>query len=163
MSAAEALKSAQAAGVSVRMDGDDLVLEASAPPPHAVLGALSRHKVAIVALLRPTQGGWTADDWQAYREKRAGIAEASGGLTRAQAEAQALACCVVEWLNQRPAPSLPGRCAWCGRPESPSAVVLPLGTEPGTHTWLHAECWLAWHQERMADANAALRAMGIRA
>jgi hypothetical protein len=63
---------------------------------------------------------------------------------------------VVEWLNQHPAPSAPGRCAWCGRPESPSAMVLPFGTEPGTHAWLHAECWPAWHEARRAEASAAL-------
>jgi hypothetical protein len=67
----------------------------------------------------------------------------------------------VKWMNQHPAPSAPGRCAWCGRPESPSAVVLPFGTEPGTHAWLHAECWAAWHQSRWREAAMALRTMGI--
>jgi hypothetical protein len=70
---------------------------------------------------------------------------------------------IVEWLNQHPAPSTPGRCAWCGRTETPSAVVLPFGTEPGTHAWLHAPCWSSWHQVRRADAIAALGAMDIRA
>jgi hypothetical protein len=64
---------------------------------------------------------------------------------------------IVEWLNKHPAPSVPGRCAWCGGPESASAVVLPFGTEPGTHAWLHAECWPAWHEARRAEAIAALR------
>ena len=53
MSAVEALKAARSAGVSVGIDGGDLVLQASAPAPPAVLAALSRHKAAIVALLRP--------------------------------------------------------------------------------------------------------------
>ncbi len=51
MSAAEALKAARAAGVKVGVDGDDLVLEASAPPPEAILDLLSQHKPSIVALL----------------------------------------------------------------------------------------------------------------
>jgi hypothetical protein len=68
---------------------------------------------------------------------------------------------IVEWLNQHPAPSTPGRCAWCGRTETPGAVVLPFGTEPGTHAWLHAECWPAWYRARRADATEALAAMGI--
>src|SRR5437763_1303085 len=79
------------------------------------------------------------------------------------AETLALACCVIEWLNQHPAPSPFGRCAWCGKAESPGAVVLPFGTEPGTHTWLHAACWPGWHKARQADAIAALGAMGIQA
>jgi hypothetical protein len=77
---------------------------------------------------------------------------------RRQAKDRTFESVVVGWLNQHPAPSAPGRCAWCGRPESPSAVVLPFGNEPGTHAWLHAECWPAWHQARRADAVAALRA-----
>ena len=52
MSAAEALKAARAAGVRVGIDGDDLVLEAMAPPPSVLLDLLSRHKAGIVTLLR---------------------------------------------------------------------------------------------------------------
>jgi hypothetical protein len=56
MSAAEALKAARAAGTRVGIDGDDLVLEASAPPPCAVLDLLSRHKADIVTLLQGQRG-----------------------------------------------------------------------------------------------------------
>jgi hypothetical protein len=44
MSAAEALKAARAAGIQLGIDGDDLVLEASAPPPPDVIDLLSRRK-----------------------------------------------------------------------------------------------------------------------
>ena len=161
MSAAEALKAARAAGIKLAVDGDDLVLEASASPPPAVIDRLTGHKTEIVAMLRPRRDGWSADDWQAFFDERAGITEFDGGLSRAEAEAQAFACCIVEWLNQHPAPSAPGRCAWCGNAESRSAVVLPFGTEPGTHTWLHAECWSNWHRARKTNAIAALGTMGI--
>ena len=103
---------------------------------------------------------WDADDWRARCDERAGFLEHDGGLLRIEAEVQAFDCCVVEWLNQHPAPSAPGRCAWCGRPESPGAVVVPFGTEPG-HAWLHADCWPAWHQSRRREAAMALRKMGI--
>jgi len=52
MSAAEALKAARAAGIRLEIDGDDLVLEASAPPPPVVLDLLSLHKVHVIAMLR---------------------------------------------------------------------------------------------------------------
>ena len=55
MSAAEALKAARAAGIQIGIDGDDLVLEATVPPPAAVIDLLSRHKAEIVALLRPVE------------------------------------------------------------------------------------------------------------
>ena len=54
MSAAEALQAAQNAGVEIGIDGDDLVLEASAPPPAAVLDVLSRHKAEVLAVLAAT-------------------------------------------------------------------------------------------------------------
>ena len=68
--------------------------------------------------------------------------------------------CLVDWLNRHPAPSVPGCCAWCGKLEAPGTVVLPFGSEPETHTWLHAECWPAWHQARRAQAIKALRGTG---
>jgi hypothetical protein len=163
MRATEALRAARALGVELAIDGNDLLLEAASEPPAVVLDELSRHKAEIVALLRGGRDSWSAEDWLLFFEERAAIAEFDAGLSRAEAEAQALACCIVEWLNQHPAPSAPGRCAWCGKAESRSAVVLPFGTEPGTHTWLHTECWSNWHRARKTDAIAALGAMGIEA
>ena len=63
---------------------------------------------------------------------------------------------VVEWLDRHPSPSTPGRCAFCGEPETAAAVVLPFGVEPGSHTWLHAGCWQPWHLQRRSIAQAAL-------
>jgi len=53
MSAAQALSAARAVGIHLEVDGDDLLLEASAPPPSAILEVLSQHKAEIVAVLRP--------------------------------------------------------------------------------------------------------------
>ena len=158
MSAAHALSAARAVGIHLEVDGDDLVLEASAPPSSVMLEVLSQHKAEIVAVLRPDRDGWSADDWQAFFDERAGIMEFDGRLSRAEAEAQALACCIVEWLNRNPTPSAPGRCAWCDRAES---NVLPYGVQPGTHIWLHAECWPAWQDTRRPEAREALARMGI--
>ena len=114
MNAAEALRTARAAGVELRLDGDDLVLSADSEPPAAVLDALSLHKAEIVAMLRPGPDGWSAEDWQAYYDERAGVIEFDGGLPRAQAEAQAFDCYVVDWLNLNPERSPAGRCLGCG-------------------------------------------------
>ena len=158
MSAALALKAARLAGVEVRLDGDTLSLRGTAEPPAAVLDALRRHKAEVVVMLRPGQDGWSAEDWQLYFEERAAVAEFDGGLSRIQAEAQAFECCVVKWLDRNPAPSMPGICAWCGRAD---AAVVPFGTEPGTHIWLHTECWRMWHAKRRTEAAASLKSMGI--
>ena len=158
MSAAEALKAARTVGIELVLDGNDLLWEAASKPPAVVLDGLSRHKAEIVAILRPNKDGWSAEDWRLFFEERAAIAEIKGGLPRAKAEAQAFECCVVTWLDRNPAPSAPGRCAWCGRSES-HAPVVPFGTEPGT--WLHRECWSEWRKMRPFQAKEALTRMGI--
>ena len=160
MSAAEALRAAHAAGVTVMFDGEGLLLEANAEPPQAVLDMLARHKLTILALLRPGQGVRTAEDWRARFDERAGFLEHDGGLLRAQAEVQAFESCLVEWLNHNPSSSSTGRCAWCGKPETPSAMALPFGAGEH-HAWLHAECWAAWYQRRRQEAVLALRGMRI--
>ena len=159
MSASEALKTAQAIGIMIGLDGDDLVLEASTPPPAAVLEALSRHKAGIVALLRPPNDGWIAEDWQGFFDERAGIAEFDGKLPRSEAEARAFECCIVEWLNRHPQHSDPGRCAWCEKPDRHGHAVVPFGTKNYGHTWLHPECWNDWSQDRRERAQRALKDM----
>src|SRR5262249_42702385 len=104
---------------------------------------------------------WSAEDWRALFDERAGFAEHDGGGTRVEAGGQAFEWCIVEWLNRNPSSSAEGRCCtWCGEPETPSAVVVPFGGGE-QHEWLHAQCWPAWHQSRRVEAAAALRAMGI--
>jgi hypothetical protein len=161
MSVREALVAARAAGVELTLDGDGLLLEASSRPPAAVLDGLSRHKKEIVASLRPRTDGWSAKDWHVFFQERAGIAEFDGGLPRAEAEAQAFACCVVEWLNRNPVRSPPGRCLGCGDREHADDPLLPYGVEPTGHVWLHSRCWPAWRNAREADAIAALARIGI--
>src|SRR5262245_55864189 len=161
MSAAEALRVAHSAGVAVILDGDSLLLEAIAEPPQPVLDALSHHKPAILVLLRSGHDGWTGEDWQTRFAERAGFLEHDGGLTRVEAEVEAFDSCIVEWVNRNPSHSWSDRCTWCGKPDAPSAVILPFGAGE-QHVWLHAaECWPAWHQSRREEAAAALRAMGI--
>jgi hypothetical protein len=161
MNASMALNAARAAGVRISIDAGDLVLEATAPPPQDVLDLLRRHKTSIVTLLGVGHDGWTAEDWQVLQAERAAHFEFDCGLPRASAEARAFEGCLIEWLNRHPAPSREGRCAWCGRSETQQAVVLPYGTEPGTHTWLHSECWSSWHEARRVQAREALNQLGV--
>ena len=161
MNAAEVLRAARAAGVKLGVEGNDLLLEASTPPPPAVFNLLTLHKAAVVELLRPKTRELSTEDWLALFDERAGRFEFDNGLSRTDADHCAFEACVVEWLNRNPAPSPAGRCEWCRKPEASGAIVLPFGVEPKTHTWLHAECWPAWHQRRQAQATAALREMGI--
>jgi hypothetical protein len=163
MSGAKAVIEARAAGIRLSLDENDLVLEAAAPPSPAVLELLSRHKLAIVAWLRPGPDGWSRDDWHSYFDERAGLAEFDGGLSRDHAEARAFSCCVPEWLNRNPVHSAPGRCLGCGAAEHPHDPLLPFGVESDGHAWLHLRCWRAWADGRKAEAFSALAAIGIAA
>ena len=82
MTATLALKLARAVGICVRIEGDDLELQAPAQPPHEVLELLSLHKADILRLLRPANDGWSPEDWQVFFDERAGIAEFDDGLPR---------------------------------------------------------------------------------
>ncbi|MFZ5690216.1 MAG: hypothetical protein ACOY5F_03070 [Pseudomonadota bacterium] len=161
MSAVQALKAARNAGVRIGVDGDALTLDADAAPDAAVLDLLSRHKAGVLALLRTGNDGWSGEDWRAFFDERAAIAAFDGGLPRDQAEARAFARCVTEWLNRNPARSSFGRCLGCGGSDHVHDKLLPFGTEPAGHAWLHSRCWPAWHAARKAEAVAALAAMGI--
>jgi hypothetical protein len=162
MSAAEALRTAGASGVRITLDGNDLILTAPSEPPAAVLDLLSQHKAAIVRLLRRMSRVWSAEDWQAFFDERAGIAEFDGGLPRAQAEAQAFDRCVDEWLSHNPVRSPPERCLGCGGRDYHDPL-LPFGIEPTGHAWLHSRCWPNWQAARNAEAVAALAKEGIMA
>ena len=102
MSLPEALKVARAAGIQIGIDGDYLRLEARSEPPREVVDLLRQHKDDILRFLRPACGGWSAEDWLAFYDERAGVAEFDGGLTRVEAEVGAYADCVAEWLGRSP-------------------------------------------------------------
>lgn len=141
-------------GAKLEPAGDRLILRAGPTAiPAALVSRVREAKADLLATLA------ACPDRAAHRgnEDR----KHGGNSPRHQAKDRSFECFVVEWLNQHPAPSAPGRCVWCGESESLSAVVLPFGTEPETHAWLHAECWPAWQQARRADAIAALAATGV--
>jgi hypothetical protein len=164
MNASEALNAVRAAGVNIKVEGDDLVLEAAAPPPSAVLEALSYHKVSVVALLRSVTIGRSAEDWRVLFEERIKVFQRDAGPQRDLAEAKALAACIATWLNKNPVTSPAGRCIVCGRGDRPNDVVLPYGTTPPGAAWLHGTCWSIWSRERWDQAGTkAPRRSGLSA
>jgi hypothetical protein len=162
MSAANALAAARTAGLDLRVDGQDLVLNAPAQPPQTILDLLAQHKAGVIAILRAQGEDWPADEWRAFYDERAAIAEFDGGLSRQDAEALAHACCVTEWLNRHPVRSSPDQCLWCGQAEGSNGPLVPFGTDAAGHAWLHHRCWEDWHERRKTEATDALAAMGIK-
>ena len=149
MSAVRALLEDLAAiGATVQPSGERLILRAGrAAIPAALVRRVRESKCDLLAILATAHD--KLDPSPAEEQGRVAVAasEIRGG--------RPLEAGVIEWLNQHPSSSPAGRCAWCGAVETAGAVVVPFGTEPGTHTWLHAECWPAWHQARRAQAQAS--------
>jgi hypothetical protein len=155
------IDAARAAGVTLSVDGGSLLLRSGSPAPQELIDALSWHNSEVIDLLQSDPSGWLAEDWRAFFNEWAAIAEFDGALPRHKAEARAFGACVCEWLNRNPARLSPGRCLGCGHAEHPHDPLLPFGTESSGHAWLHSCCWPAWHSARRAAAIAALAAMGI--
>jgi TubC N-terminal docking domain len=143
-------------GVLLAREGDKLVLDG---PEVLITEALVESVRALKSEILQTLGSYGSLSWRAHFSERVGIAEFEHGLSRAEAEARAFECCVVEWLNRHPEPSDPGRCAWCGNPDESGHAVLPFGTD--SHTWLHPGCWSFWSEKRRGMAEKWLCAAGL--
>ncbi|HWX30552.1 MAG TPA: hypothetical protein VNZ53_24310 [Steroidobacteraceae bacterium] len=57
MNAAEVIEQAAAAGIGIAIEGDGLSLEATTPPPGAIIELITQHKPEIINLLRSGPGG----------------------------------------------------------------------------------------------------------
>jgi hypothetical protein len=131
------------------------------------LSVLQDHKREIVDFLIVRSSNclansqWSAEEWRAFYDERAAMAEFDGGVLRAEAEAHAFGSCVAQWLNRNPVHSPPGNCFHCDCREHGHDPLLPFGIEPNNHVWLHSRCWPVWHAARKAGAIAALATMGI--
>jgi hypothetical protein len=56
MNAAELIKEAAAVGIQISIEGDDLLVKATAPPPEEIIELITQHKPEIVNLLRSGPG-----------------------------------------------------------------------------------------------------------
>jgi hypothetical protein len=117
------------------------------------------HKAAIQSALK-LEAVWDRDDYRAFYDKVTGTL-LSEGLPKPRADAFALECCVIEWLNRTFEPSPPGRCVHCGRGERNGEALLSLGMQSAGRAWLHKGCRDVWHANRRVKAFAALADLGI--
>jgi hypothetical protein len=140
--AGEVLEALASIGATIRPAGDRLVLRAGEiGVPGSLIKRIRQAKGDLLAVLAVRNARLVDEPPRRVFDKRPSEAD------------------IINWLNHHPAPSPPGRCVWCGIPEAPAAVVVPFGTEPGMHTWLHSECWPAWHEARRAYAMAGLHVL----
>src|SRR5262249_19541196 len=112
------------------------------------LPVLRQAKPEIIRLLRPVGDNWSADDWRAFFDERAGIAKFDGHLSRPEAEARAFECCLGRWLIRNPMYSGPERCFGCGGGDRLHDLLLPVGIGGTGQVWLHSHCQPAWYASR---------------
>ena len=136
-------------GATLEPDGQQLILRAGPNPvPAALVRRLREAKSDLIAALATRSP-----------QSDTGLETSARSVPSHVDTDVAFSMRVIRCLNQHPSPSEPGRCAWCGEAELTGAVVLPFGTEPGTHTWLHSECWPAWSRARYDEAALKLNVL----
>ena len=141
-------------GATVEMVHDRLILRAgSTEIPGTLVKRIREAKRELMTVLGAEKDRGAARAHEDRQCEERPHAQESDRLTDQDRTPETL---IVQWLDEHPAPSTPGRCAWCGNPESLGPMVVPFGTEPGTHAWLHPECWSPWHRARRAEAATAL-------
>ena len=158
------LAEARDAGLGVVVDGDRLVVRGPRSC-EAQAKALLAHKEEVVAYLSvhaATPAEWTPQDWVDHFEERAAIIEHDGDLPRPEAERQALADTIDQWLVMHPPPATgdAAGCVHCGANLGDDGVPVLAGAG---HTWVHSRCHHSWLAERRGLAAEALRAMGVEA
>ena len=134
------------------------------PLSHALVnGTVGQAAIATASVSDRKPSTWDSEDWQAFFDERAGIAEHDGGLSRADAEIQAFECCVVEMQWRCPPPaSPPERCAHCDETlGQPGRDGLSYLRGDGGHAWLHHGCHGDWAAKLRAEAVAALAEFGL--
>jgi hypothetical protein len=158
MNALMALDAAQAAGVTVKVDGNGLLLEAPVAPPAQVIEALGRHKTEILKLLGATENGWEHEDWRAYFDERAAIAEYDGGFTRSDADLCAFEDCIDHWLAVHPPiPRRADSCLHCELAISAEELTnVRVAGSGGAVKLVHRECAPRWFVLRRLEARRAL-------
>jgi hypothetical protein len=164
MSAAEAFNAAQAAGLSLAVDGADLILKSSGPPPSAVLDLIRIYKTEIVAAI--TAGNAASQkvddavaDWRGWYEERAAIRQFEGGHTREEAERLAWSEAEDRWHRANGERVPRDLCAGCRRPIG-SARALDLIDDNRVHLG-DLNCLIRHGDRWRAVAGQAMKLMGI--
>ncbi len=88
------------------------------------------------------------------------VVQRARNLPQAEAQRAAFDSVLVEILDCAHPNTPVGNCAWCGQPETPGGVLLPIGVG-ARHAWLHSGCWAPWREGRRKAAEKALAIMGI--
>jgi hypothetical protein len=165
MNAAEILDAARAAGLYLAVDGTDLVLESSSPPPPDLIDLFRNHKAEIIAAIPAAghAGQETEDtvvDWCGWYEERAAIRQFDGGYTREEAARLAWGEAQDRWHRAHGERTPRDLCAGCRRPIG-SAEILDLSDGNRVH-FGDVDCLIRHGQRWRRAAGKGLIDLGLK-
>lgn len=129
--------------------------------PFRKVGHLSDEQASAVIAKELERPQWSALDWRAYFDERAGLLEYDGGKTRTEAEELAFYACVRRWLERNPPGYRPDlNCLHCGDMVIKSEAT-PIVCGDNLQRWVHHACTPDFRLLRTHDATVALSCLGI--
>jgi hypothetical protein len=164
MNAAEVLDAARGAGLLLAVDGADLVLESSDPPPPAMLELLRAHKAGIITAITAAgpvsqEANAAGVDWCGWYEERAALRQFDGGYTRDEAECLAWSEAEDRWHRTHGERVPRDLCAGCRR-RIGEDKALDLADGSRAHL-SDLECLIRHGERWRAAAAKALIALGL--
>ena len=156
------LDEAYAAGLSVNIDGDKLVVRGprrAAPIARKLLDRKSEVMAALASTRLPADPTEAANLRELY-EERAAIRQHDGHWPRDLAERLAFAECVEDWCRRHPLLHDTAICAGCGETLAGERLVLADGAAVHFHGQ-QFDCLIGYGFARKRRAVKALAAMGL--
>jgi hypothetical protein len=160
MTGAEAIALARRRGVTFGVFLGNLRVYSEGEPDESLVRLLRDNKQAVVDAILAAET--ESDRWRRILAEKVETIVKMRGLTRPDAEREAFQHVLIEYLNKTNPNTDPTRCGHCGGPETPDAILLPIGVGE-RHAWLHTDCWELWREARRTAAIAELAMMKIEA
>jgi len=160
MIAQRLIEDARAAGLSIEVEGADLIVEADCEMPPDLLASLRQHKAELIAVLvvsKPSK----VQRWRDEFEERAAIREYDGGYTRAEAERLAWGEIENRWHKEHGERLSADICAGCRRPIDQSEALDQIDGNR-VHVDRNFACLVKYGERWRGTARRALLDMGLK-
>jgi hypothetical protein len=153
MTGEEAIALARRCGVTLEVFLGKLRIRSENEPDESLVRLLRDNKQTVVDAILADE---TAPD--RLRRRLAETIETImtiRGLSRLEAERIAFDSLVTDYLDSTHPDTPSDRCARCGRLETSSDLLLPIGAGD-RHACLHSDCHVPWRERRKAEAEKDL-------
>jgi hypothetical protein len=158
MTGAEAIALARRRGVTLEVFLGNLRVYSEGEPDESLVRLLRDNKQAVMDAILAAET--ESDRWRRVLTEKTDAITTIRGLSRPDAEREAFQHVLMEFLNATHPNTDPIRCAYCGKPETSDATLLPFGWDE-RHSWLHRDCWEPWRVKRRVNAEDDLARLGV--